>query len=157
VTTFFQRLMLKRAICAAILWMAVVGCAPRSDVPPFPAEDRKLAWETGHTFVGCAAFQWALAETQSDPDIRQSVHDGGNGAWIAAVSAFELMMPRAEVIAFTENQTNAQLAYWRAAIKVADASFEAPAKAQTQKCLELRELQGQLVAEMSARVHGIER
>ena len=40
--------------------------------------------------------------------------------WIAAASLFVLIMPQTEVVAFTDDRTNAQLTYWRAAIKVAD-------------------------------------
>jgi hypothetical protein len=97
-----------------------------------------------------------VAETQSDPDIRQSVHDAGNGAWIAAASLFVLIMPQTEVVAFTDDRTNAQLTYWRAAIKVADASVVARMEAKTQECMALYDLQGQLATEMIARTHGIE-
>jgi hypothetical protein len=119
-------------------------------------KERRVAWEAGHEFAHCAGFCWALAETQwADPDRQKSVHDHGNGAWLAAVYLFALVKPWKEAEGYTDDQSEAHRTYWRARFKIPD-GLSTDVEAKAQHCLSLGSLQAKLVAEMRALAHGVE-
>jgi hypothetical protein len=146
---------LKSAICATICWIAATGWGLAADSEQTPTREiyRKTAWNMGLEFAKCAGLYWALAEIEDDPGMRQSIYDTGNGASVAALYHFALIMPGTEAAAFAKKETKAQLTYFRADLTVPDS---AKVDSQMHICLALGDVQGQIVSEMRARAHGIE-
>ena len=149
---------MKWTICAVIFWIAGTGSGLAADTGRAPTSEtfRKAAWKMGVEFAQCAGLYWALAETEGDPDIRQSIYDTGNGAYLAALSNFAEVMPLTDAVAFTKDETKRQLSYFRADLSVADASVLAKVDSQMRICLALGDHQAQFMTRMRARARGVE-